>query len=359
MIKSLLCIVGSIFLSVFLQAQNLQELISKFDKSIDSLHEIHEFNGNILLAKNGVKIYEKSIGFTDSTTSNKLTPASAFNLASISKTFTSSMILIFVQEGKLKIDDHISKYIADFPYKNITIRHLLNHTHGMVEYFDWVKDTLNINDTIGNHKLLALLAQHKPALVSVPGEKFSYCNTGYAVLSVVLESISGMTYSELFKNKITQPLGLRQTYIQTVNMPTSPRSRVYGMKYQHGKWNSFDLTSLDEVVGDGNIYSTVGDLLKWDQALRNGKVLKPEILQEAYTPAIVQGKPKMVYGFGWIINEPGKKVSHSGSWNGFKNNLVRDLQNGYTIISLSNGTAGMPAWKLQQEFEKEIDKLSN
>lgn len=358
MVKSLFCIFHSIFLSVFLQAQPLQELISKFDKSIDSLHEIHEFNGNILLAKNGVKIYEKSIGFTDSTTTKKLTPESAFNLASISKTFTSSMVLILIQEGKLKIDDHVSKYISDFPYKNITIKNLLNHTHGMIEYFDWVKDTLNINDTIGNHKLLDLLAQYKPALVSEPGEKFSYCNTGYAVLSVVLEFISGMTYSELLKRKITQPLGLKNTYVQTVNMPTSPKSRVYGMKYTHGKWNSFDLTSLDEVVGDGNIYSTISDLLKWDQALRNGKVLKPATLQEAYTPAIVQGKPKMAYGFGWIINEPGKKVSHSGSWNGFKNNLVRDLQKGYTLISLSNGTAGISAWKLQQEFETEIEKLN-
>ena len=359
MIKSLLCIIGLIFLSVFIQAQTLKELVAKFDKSVDSLYELNEFNGNILLAKNGVKFYEKSIGFTDSTTTHKLTPESAFNLASISKTFTSSIVLMLMQEGKLKIDDHVSKYIADFPYKNITIRHLLNHTHGIIEYFDWVKDTLNINDTIGNHKLLDLLVQHKPALVSVPGEKFSYCNTGYAVLSVVLESISGMTYSELLENKIIRPLGLQHTYIQTVNMPNSPKSRVYGMKYNHGKWNSFDLTSLDEVVGDGNIYSTVGDLLKWDQALRNGKVLKLETLQEAYTPVIVQGKPKMAYGFGWIINDNGKKVSHSGSWNGFKNNMVRDLQKGYTLISLSNGTAGISAWKLQQEFEKEIDKLNN
>ena len=130
------------------------------------------------------------------------------------------------------------------------------------------------------------------------------------------------------------------------------------MKYKDGYWNTFDLTSLDEVVGDGNIYSTVGDLLIWDQALRNGKILIPAILQEAYTPAIVQEKPKMVYGLGWIINEPGKKVSHSGSWNGFKNNMVRDLQNGYTLISLSNGTAGIASYKLLDQFEKTLSNLN-
>jgi N-acyl-D-amino-acid deacylase len=357
--KIFLCIVVSMALSSLLQAQSLQDLINKFDKSIDSLNQIHEFNGNILLAKNGVKLYEKSIGFTDSSATNKLTSGSSFNLASISKTFTSTLILMYAQEGKLKIDDNVSMYLNEFPYKQITIRNLLNHTHGMIEYFDWVKDTLKIKDTIDNRKLFELLVQHKPPLNSVPGEKFNYCNTGYAVLAVILESISGMTYSELLKNKITKPLGLKDTYVQTVKMSNSPKSRIYGMKYIDGKWNSFDLTPLDEVVGDGNIYSTVGDLLKWDQALRNGKLLKPEILQEAYTAVLVQEKAKMAYGFGWIINEPGKKVSHSGSWNGFKNNLVRDLQNGYTLISLSNGTAGLSSWKIQQQFEKDLNKLNN
>ena len=359
MFKSFSCIFISILLSSVLHAQSLQELIQKFDKSIDSLNKLNEFNGNIILAKNGVKLYEKSIGFTDSTSANKLTSSSAFNLASISKTFTSTLILMFMQEGRLKLDDNVSKYINTFPYKDIRVRHLLNHSHGMIEYFDWVKDTLKINDTIGNHKLLELIAEHKPALISVPGEKFNYCNTGYAVLSVILESISGIRYAELLKNKITKPLGLNNTYVQTVAMPISPKSRVYGMRYQGGKWKSFDLTSLDDVVGDGNIYSTVGDLLMWDQALRNGKVLKAETLQEAYTPVVVLEKPKMVYGFGWIINEPGKKVSHSGSWNGFKNNMVRDLQNGYTLISLSNGTAGMSSWKIHQQFEEAISNLKN
>lgn len=358
MIKSFLSVFISISCFTFLQAQSIDQLINRFDKSIDSLHAIHEFNGNILLVKNGVRVYEKSIGFTDSTNKQKLTFSSAFNLASISKTFTSSLILMYVQEGKLKIDDEVHQYLPDFPYKNITIRHLLNHTHGMIEYFDWIIDTLKIHDTIGNDQLLVLLSKYKPALNSVPGEKFNYCNTGYAVLSEVLESISGKSYTELLKSKITKPLKLENTYVQTVKMTNSPKNRVFGMKFKDGRWNTFDLTTLDEIVGDGNIYSTVYDLQKWDQALRNGKVLKPEILQEAYTPAVVQEKPRMVYGLGWIINEPGKKVSHSGSWNGFKNNMVRDLQNGYTLISLSNGTAGIATYKLLEQFEKAISNLN-
>lgn len=353
-----LCLFIGIVFSTMLHAQSIDQLIKKFDKSIDSIHAIHEFNGNILLVKNGVKLYEKSIGFTDSTTNHALTISSEFNLASISKTFTSSLVLMYVQEGKLKIDDQVHTYLPNFPYKDITIRHLLNHTHGMIEYFDWINDTLQIKDTIGNDQLLVLLSKYKPALNSVPGEKFNYCNTGYAVLSEVLETISGMPYATLLKSKITKPLKLENTYVQTVKMANSPKNRVYGMKYKDGRWNAFDLTTLDEFVGDGNIYSTVYDLHKWDKALRDGKILKPALLQEAYTPAIVVEKPIMVYGLGWIINEPGKKVSHSGSWNGFKNNMVRDLQNGYTLISLSNGTAGVASYKLLDQFEKAISNLN-
>lgn len=357
-VRKCLCLFIGIFFSIMLHAQSIDQLIKKFDKSIDSLHALHEFNGNILLVKNGLKLYEKSIGFTNSTTKDALTISSAFNLASISKTFTSSLVLMYVQEGKLKIDDQVHAYLPNFPYKDITIRHLLNHTHGMIEYFDWINDTLQIKDTIGNDQLLVLLAKYKPALNSVPGEKFNYCNTGYAVLSEVLETISGMPYAALLKSKITKPLKLENTFVQTVKMRNSPKNRVYGMKFKDGRWNAFDLTTLDEFVGDGNIYSTVYDLQKWDQALRDGKVLKPAILQEAYTPSVVIEKPTMVYGLGWIINEPGKKVSHSGSWNGFKNNIVRDLQNGYTLISLSNGTAGVASYKLLDQFEKAISNLN-
>ncbi len=357
MIKPFLSVFISITFSAILQAQSMSQLIKKFNKSIDSLHQLHEFNGNILLVKNGVMLYEKSIGFTDSTSNHRLTLSSEFNLASISKTFTSSLILMYVQEGKLKIDDQVQQYLPVFPYKDITIRHLLNHTHGMIEYFDWINDTLKINDTIGNDQLLTLLSKYKPALNSVPGEKFNYCNTGYAILSEVLETISGMPYAALLRSKITKPLKLENTYVQTVKMPNSPKNRVYGMKFKDGRWNAFDLSTLDEFVGDGNIYSTVYDLQKWDQALRDGKLLKPEILQEAYTPAVVIEKPKMVYGLGWIINEPINKVSHSGSWNGFKNNIVRDLKNGYTLISLSNGTAGIASYKLIDQFEKSINNL--
>ena len=358
MIKPFLSVFISLSCFTILQAQSIDHLIKRFDKSIDSLHQLHEFNGNILLAKDGITLYEKSIGYTDSSKKHQLNLSSAFNLASISKTFTSSLILMYVQEGKLKVDDNVNKYIPTFPYKNITIRHLLNQTHGMIEYFDWINDTLKINDTINNQRLLRLISQYKPALISVPGEKFNYCNTGYAVLSEVLETISGVPYAALLKSKITEPLKLENTYVQTVKMSNSPKNRVYGMQYKEGRWNTYDLTTLDEVVGDGNIYSTVYDLQKWDQALRDGKVLKPEILNEAYTPSVLIEKPKMVYGLGWIINEPGKKVSHSGSWNGFKNNMVRDLQNGYTLISLSNGTSGIASYKLLDQFEKALSNLN-
>ena len=132
--RACLCLFIGIVFSTMLHAQSIDQLIKKLDKSIDSLHAIHEFNGNILLVKNGVKLYEKSIGFTDSTSNHALTISSAFNLASISKTFTSSLVLMYVQEGKLKIDDQVHAYLPNFPYKDITIRHFYRLHIGVFKF---------------------------------------------------------------------------------------------------------------------------------------------------------------------------------------------------------------------------------
>ena len=135
-IRKYFCLFFGIVFSTMLHAQSIDQLIKKFDKSIDSLHTLHEFNGNILLVKNGQKLYEKSIGFTDSTTKHALTISSAFNLASISKTFTATAILQLKQKSKLKLDDVVQKYLPTFPYANITIRHLLSNTSGLVDYYN-------------------------------------------------------------------------------------------------------------------------------------------------------------------------------------------------------------------------------
>ncbi|MFM7327754.1 MAG: serine hydrolase domain-containing protein [Bacteroidota bacterium] len=341
------------------KAQPLDVLIQRFDQSIDSLNQLHEFNGTYLLAKDGKQLFRKSIGFSDSTMKENLARNSAFNLASVSKNFTAALVMMMKDDGKLSFDDAVVRFIPEFPYPTITIRHLLNHTHGMIEYFDWVMDTLDIQGTIDNQRLLSLLVLHKPKLKSVPGERFDYCNTGYAVLASVLERSSGLTYRELLRKRIIDPVNMKNSFVYTVDMPKSPVNRVMGMKFSNNQWHRFDLTTLDGVVGDGNIYSTVDDLLKWDQALRKFKLIRKETMAEAYTAAQLKEKPRAAYGFGWIINDQGKKVSHSGSWNGFKSNFVRDLQHGYTFIFLSIGTAGMPFWQKQLQFEKAIAAINN
>ena len=357
-VKQILFILLGLMIRHQTHAQRLDVLIRNFDKTIDSLNELHEFNGNFLLARDGKILYSKSIGFLDSTMHHQLNANAAFNLASLSKSFTSGLIMMMKDDGKLSFDDSVVRFIPEFPYPTMTIRHLLNHTHGMIEYFDWIMDTLKIKDTIDNKKLISLLSIHKPKLKWPPGEKFEYCNTGYAVLSLVLERISGLPYKELLRKRILEPVRMKNTFVYTIDQSSSPLNRVFGIKFYDNKWHAFDLTSLDGIVGDGNIYSTVYDLLKWDQALRKKDYLiRKETLDQAYNPVQLKEKPKMAYGFGWIINDVGKKVSHSGSWNGFKNNFVRDFQNGYTLIFLSNGTTGLAFWQLQQQFEKAISDL--
>lgn len=148
------------------------------------------------------------------------------------------------------------KFLPDFPYPAISIRHLLTHTSGLVEYFDLALKYNNTLDTLTNSKLIQLLAKYRPALVFEPGSKWEYCNTGYVVLASVMEKASGQRIENFFSSSIATPLKLNNSFIYYLNMPTpkGEPDRVIGIERYNGKYQMNDLIRLDGVVGDGNVY---------------------------------------------------------------------------------------------------------
>lgn len=271
-------------------------------------------------------------------TKTPLTTASSFNLASVSKQFYTMMIMILKDQGKLQYDDAVQKSLPLFPYPGITIRHLMNQTSGLPEYFDIAQGDMNLLDTLTNQSMLELLATKKPPLVFQPGEKWQYCNTNYTTLASVLEKISGTTAEKFFQQYIAGPLKMTNSYVYHLKMKAYPPSRVFGLKYEGGKPVLNDLVRFDGIVGDGNIYSSAEDLYKWDQALYTEKILKKATFQEAITPGKLNNGKNTTYGFGWSIIEPGKTVAHTGGWVGFRTIIVRYIDKNQTMIVLDNST---------------------
>jgi len=315
-----------------------QHKIARIDSVLRWLHGREMFNGVVLVAEKGKVVYKKAFGIADPNTGKPLTTASAFNLASVSKQFFAMMAMMLKEEGKLQYDDPVRQYLPIFPYPNITIRHLLNQTSGLPEYFDIAAANLNLLDTLTNASMLDLLAYKKPPLVFTPGERWEYCNTNYTTLASVIEKASGTTVDKFFQQHIAGPLKMTNSYVYHLKMKTSPASRVLGFRYEGNKPVLNDLIAFDGIVGDGNVYASADDLLKWDRALYTEKLVKRATLQEAFTPGkLSDGKPTS-YGFAWFIEEGGKRMTHTGSWVGFNNLVVRYVDKDQTLICLTNSS---------------------
>ena len=327
-------------LSLTAGAQAQTPNVKKLDSILTLLHKTDRFNGAVLYAEKGKLLYKKAFGVTDYTTNQPLTTNSAFNLASVTKQFICMGILILKERGLLQIDDDCRKYIPELPYEGISIRNLMTHTSGINEYFDVFKLYRTPLDTLTNEKLIDLYAAYKPKLDFATGTKWEYCNTNYVLLVSIIERISKEPIDVFVQKNITTPLGLKNTYIYHVLMPATPANHVVGFSVTDGKRRLNDLTPYDGVVGDGNMYSSVEDLYKWEQSLSTEKLVKKATLSAAIEPVQLKDGTTYPYGFGWFIEkDKDQQFSHTGGWVGFANLIYRDVKNKRTIISLSSGSS--------------------
>ena len=333
-------IVLLVFSPCFVEAQTIAD-VKKLDSLLTLLYKTDRFNGTVLYAEKGKVVYKKAFGTTDFRTNEKLKTTSAFNLASVTKQFICMGIMMLKEKGLLQYDDDCRKYIPELPYDGISIRNLMTHTSGITEYFDLFQRYKTPLDTLTNEKMISLFATVRPPLDFATGTQWSYCNTNYVLLVSIIERISKQPIDLFIQKNITSVLGLKDTYVYHILMPSIPVNHVYGFEETGDKRKLNDLTPFDGVVGDGNIYSSVEDLYKWEQSLNTEKLVKRATMAEALQPVKLKDGTTFPYGFGWGI-EKGKdqQYSHTGGWVGFVNLIYRDVKNNRTLVSLSSGSNG-------------------
>ncbi|HXB35044.1 MAG TPA: serine hydrolase domain-containing protein [Puia sp.] len=296
------------------------------------------FNGSVLVAKNGVVLYERYKGFENPRMrKDSLTAHTAFHLASMSKTFTAMGTLKLWQEGKLDIHDPVSKYLAGFPYPAVTVETLLNHRSGLHNYVHFMyKPDVDKRKLLNNQDVLNYIIKHardRDIYSGVSNRHFEYSNTNYALLALIIEKVSGLPYPEFMTKTFFEPLRMQDTYVYTI----SDSAKAMASFYQSGR--PFRMEFLDLVYGDKNIYSTVRDIYKWDQALRNGELFSKGVLDSAYAGYSFEKPGQRNYGLGWrmLFIPNGKKlIYHNGWWHGNRTVLIRMLDENATIIALSN-----------------------
>ncbi|HEY4325996.1 MAG TPA: serine hydrolase domain-containing protein [Mucilaginibacter sp.] len=320
------------------------------DKAIDEvmmqLHKTRGFNGDVLVAKHGKIIYENAIGWADYLRRDSLKINSQFELASVTKTMTSTAILMLMEKGKLKLDQDVKDFFPDFPYDGVTIRLLLTHRSGMMNYVYFTDDLyrsqhLDERKGISNMDEMALIAKYKPRPFNKPDKRFLYNNSNFMVLGSIIEKVSGMPYAQFMKENVFNPACMEHTAVYSkANYDKIP---VDVVGHDRGRWRySVVQNFLDGPVGDKGIYSTVGDLYLFDRALRDGKLLKQSTMDSAYIPRNPMLHGHFSYGYGWRIFEaPGQQVIyHTGWWHGFRHIFLRDIKDDITIVLLTNLSNG-------------------
>jgi len=302
----------------------------------DSMLLSKNFNGGMIVAKKGTVVFEAYHGTVQLPGSEPITAQTALHIASVTKTFTAAVILKMMQEGKLSLDDELVKYFPDFNYPGVTIRTLLNHRSGLPNYthflerMGWDKKV-----ALNNQDMLDFMIAHKAEMENIarPDTRFSYCNTNYALLALLIEKISGKSYPQYMQEIVFTPLQMKNTFVYT------PQDSGKVTPSYHWNGRLMDFEFLDNIYGDKNIYSTPADLLRWDQLLLSDQFLKPATLALAYTGYSNEKAGTRNYGLGWRMNiyPNGKKlVYHNGWWHGNNSSFLRLLDDSATIIILGN-----------------------
>ncbi|MDR6760250.1 CubicO group peptidase (beta-lactamase class C family) [Flavobacterium sp. 2755] len=297
----------------------------------------NSMNGSFLVARNGQIIYEKYNGFANKNEGTKITAETPVQIASVSKVLTATAILKLVNAGKIDLDQKVNTILKTFPYEDCTIRMLLSHRTGMRNYAyftDHDKSVWDRHNQLTNKDILNLLATKDIGLESKTGTRFSYCNTNYAMLALIIEKITGLKYKEAMSQMIFKPLGMTHTYVFDDD---KDRKTIVPSYKGNGVEIGFDY--LDNVYGDKNVFSTVRDLLKFDRARQSPDFLKPELLKQVYTGYSNERKGTKNYGLGIrMINwETGQNYYfHNGWWHGNTSSYITLMKENVTIIALSN-----------------------
>jgi CubicO group peptidase (beta-lactamase class C family) len=308
---------------------------SSVEQTVDALMRAYQGEApgaSLIVIRDGAPLVRKAYGLADLEARVAATPATNYRLASVTKQFTAASILLLAEDGRLELDDRARKWLPSLPEAAapMTIRHLLTHTSGLIDYEDVMPPDLAV--PLRDADVLRLLEKQDRTYFA-PGTGYRYSNSGYALLALIVERASGKTFATFLRERIFTPLGMRATVAFEEGVSTVAR-RAFGYTETPSGWSRTDQSLTSSVLGDGGIYSSIDDLAKWDAALYDERLLSTASLRLAFAPATPTDEPQVEYGYGWRIT--GETLWHSGETIGFRNVIVRYPRQRLTVVLLTN-----------------------
>ncbi len=324
--------------------------LTHLEENIDSLfHAKISKDGpgaTVLVSYEGEKLISKSFGLADLKTKIPMSPATNLRTGSIGKQFTTLAILSLVDQGLLALDDPIQKFWPSPVFQDVNVQNLINHTSGLADYAPYFKENWDRDHIVENKDILDWLATN-PTPVFKAGSKFQYCNTGYILLALLVEKVSGETFPSFVKRQIFEKVEMDNTTFYSFAQPVEITNRAFCyQKDSLGDWEKVDGNFMDGVMGGGGMYTSINDYYKYDLALQNKTIVSgnmhelifkpgspPLPGQESYQFSFLQGL-EQYYGMGWFLTD--KIALHGGSWNGARAMVVKHLKDPLTIAIFMN-----------------------
>jgi len=326
-----------------------QVLSGQIDGIFAALNTTNAPGAAVLVVYKGRTVFRRGYGVTDLRTLQKIDEHTNFRLASFTKQFTAASIMLLVRDGKLRYQDHLTDVFPEFPAhgKSITIRNLLNHTSGLLDYEELLDKQYPGTPPekipqIHDGDVLKLLEQQSTTKFPA-GAKWDYSNSGYVLLGMIVEKVSGKPFGQFLQETIFKPLQMNNT-IAYEKGKNEVRHRAYGHTREADGWHETDQSPTSATLGDGGIYSSLHDLEKWDRALREHTLLSEAEMLPALTPVPTNGPAKddegsaVSYGFGWFLDphRGHKHMWHNGETMGFRTTIQRFPDDKLTVIVLAN-----------------------
>lgn len=323
-----------------------QENFNSLDSLFDKYESRDDFNGTVLIAQNGVVSYSQSIGYADFENQVKLDITTSMPLSSITKTFTVMATMILEERGLLGYDDKVKKYLRAIPYENMTIRHLMTSTSGLKRLYN---KAANGDDFITIQEMIDFCSNKTPRLSFEPGDKFLSSVAGYCLLAGVVEEVSKKSFDRFLEDEIFKPLGMSNTFLLTGKTWQLPRAICYDKKSKEKEW------FLGSYSGGIGIYSSAEDLLKWDQAHYEERLVSQESIRASYKRTRLNDGSLINYAFGWMRWKGEENLLFkNGDWVANNSILFRDIKNNITIIIMNNRQNRVTKFQLMDKILSEL-----
>jgi len=350
---------GLVFLSILIQiGGNSQTRVERLDSLMLHLYNTNQFLGSVLVIESDSTIYKKSLGWADFEKRDTLTNSTPINLASISKHFTATAVLLLVQEGKISLTDEITDYIPELSYDNILIEHLLYHTSGIKDYEGISAVFTRKGDFMDNSALVKLYAEKDKKLKFEPGEKYKYSNTGYVLLATIVERVSKMTFTEFVEQNIFSSSKFLDTYVYNINQHYESIAWSYTPSYKRadqtrsGKHFSY----YDAITGDGAICISNNDMEKWAKLLNDKGIIADSLFDQSITSGLLNNGDSTHYGYGWDLIEG--NYGHTGGWHNFATYYFKDVHNNRVYsVNMTNNPKNWDAilWAIRDVIEGKLN----